>query len=413
MASGAWAPGRGTRAPPLWHVGGVWQVAGGATIGRLPAPITWGMHRLAAPFALAVPLLLAACLPIAAPPSVYDEPFPVVAVELPRDDAGHPAPIEWWYWVGHLEDADGRRLAFQLTFFKAYAPPQLRILGLPANLWFEKGHVAHAAVVDLDAGEHVMRQRIDFFYEADASYADLDVFVGPSWGAMRADDGVGHALRATVGGYQLDLVATPVKPAALHGDPPGIQSMGAGGVSYYTAHTRMAVTGTVRGPCLMPAACRAVPATGQAWFDHQWGDFRIDRFAGWDWFALQLDDGADVMLYLIRGFDGGIASAAGSYVAADGRVVALGPEDFELRATGPTWTSPRTGATYPAAWRVTVPAFGVDVEVTPMVADQEMDTRATTGIVYWEGAVAVRGSHGGVGFVELTNYDRAPRETGR
>ena len=358
--------------------------------------------------ALVLALMASACAPIAAPPSVFDAPYPVVAVELPRDDAAHPAPIEWWYWVGHLEDADGRPLAFQLTFFKAFAPPALPILGLPANLWLERGHVAHAAVVDLETGRHVMAQRIDFFFDAGASDEDLGVFVGPSWVAERADDGASHALRFTVGGYALELVATPRKPAVLHGDPPGIQSMGAGGVSYYTAHTRMAVEGTVRGPCLVPAACRAVPVTGQAWFDHQWGDFRVDRFAGWDWFALQLDDDSEVMLYLIRGLDGSIESATGTHVAADGWVRTLGEGDFVLEATGPSWTSPSTGATYPAEWRVAVPAFGVDVVVTPMVADQEMNTRATTGIVYWEGAVAVRGSHAGVGFVELTNYDRVP-----
>jgi len=366
------------------------------------------MRPAAAAIALVLPLLLAACAPVTAPPSVYDAPYPIVAVDLPRDDAGHVAPIEWWYWVGHLEDEDGRPLAFQLTFFKAYAPPALPILGLPANLWLEKGHVAHAAVVDLETGRHVMGQRIDFFFDADASYEDLGVFVGPSWAAERADDGLSHALRFTVGGHALELVATPRKAAVLHGDPPGIQSMGAGGVSYYTAHTRMAVQGTVRGPCLVPAACRAVPVAGQAWFDHQWGDFRIDRFAGWDWFALQFDDESEVMIYLIRGLDGTIESAAGTHVGADGWVRPLGEGAFVLEATGPTWTSPSTGATYPAEWRVTVPAHGVDVVVTPMVADQEMNTRATTGIVYWEGAVAVRGTHGGVGFVELTNYDRVP-----
>lgn len=362
--------------------------------------------RIPARASLLAVLALAACTPFQAPPSVFDEPYPVVAVELPRDDAAHPAPIEWWYWVGHLEDEAGRPLAFQLTFFEAYAPPALSLLGLPANLWFEKGLVAHAAVVDLATGERAMAQRIDFFFESGASAADLGVFVGPSWRAERAPDGVGHALRFAVGGYQLELVAAPVKPAALHGDPPGIQSMGPGGVSYYTSYTRMAVSGRVRGPCLVPAACRAVPLTGQAWFDHQWGDFRVDRLVGWDWFALQLADGSDVMLYLIRDADGARASAAGSFVDPVGRVRPLTDGDFVLSETGATWTSPRTGARYPAGWRVAVPALGVDVEVTPIVPDQEMDTRATTGIVYWEGAVAVRGSHAGVGFVELTNYDR-------
>ena len=187
-------------------------------------------------------------------PSVYDRPYPVAPVELPRDDAAHAAPIEWWYWVGHLETADGRELAFQLTFFEAYAPPQLRLLGIPSNLLLEKGIVGHAAAADLGAGRHGMAQRFDAYYEGGASTERLDVFVG-DWRVTRAEDGVSHALAFTVDGYAFDLVLTPTKPASLHGDPPGIQSMGAGGVSYYVSHTRMDVRGEVRGRCAFPAAC--------------------------------------------------------------------------------------------------------------------------------------------------------------
>jgi predicted secreted hydrolase len=358
------------------------------------------MHRI-------VVLLLAAVALAGCVPSVYDRPYPVTPVELPRDDASHPAPIEWWYWVGHLETADGRELAFQLTFFEAYAPPELRLAGIPSNLLFEKGIVAHAAAADLDAGRHGMAQRFDAYYGGEAATDRLDVFVG-DWRATRADDGVSHALAFTVDGYAFDLVLTPTKPASLHGDPPGIQSMGPGGVSYYVSHTRMDVRGEVRGRCAFPIACAPQAVVGEAWFDHQWGDFRVDRFVGWDWFALQLDDGAEVMLYLIRDETGGYVVAEGSYVTADGRTLGLAAEDFAIESTGATWTSPDTGAIYPAGWRVLVPAHGVDVRVAPRLADQEMDTRATTTIVYWEGAVAVTGSHAGRGFVELTNYDRVP-----
>jgi len=351
---------------------------------------------------VAVLLVASGCVP-----SVFDQPYPVEPVELPRDDAAHEAPIEWWYWVGHLEAEDGARHAFQLTFFKAYPPPGVRLGVVPATWLIDVGHVAHTAVADVDARRHVMSQRFDAYYQAGASASDLDVFVG-DWRASRAADGVGHQLTFTSGGYALDLVLTPLKPPSLHGDPPGIQTMGPGGVSYYVSNTRMAVRGELRGPCLLPRACPATPVTGQAWFDHQWGDFRIDEFAGWDWFALQFDDGAEVMLYLIRDGEDGYASAAGSYVSADGRTRALTADEFEVVPTGETWSSPATGAVYPVAWRVVVPAFDVDVHVAPFFPEQEMDTRATTRIVYWEGAVEVRGSRPGVGFVELTNYDQTP-----
>jgi len=349
-------------------------------------------------------LLLAGCLP-----SVYDEPYPVRPVQLPQDDAAHASPIEWWYWVGHLETEGGRRLAFQLTFFEAYAPPDRTLLGIPSHWWTQKGLVAHVARTDLDAGEHAMAQRGFALWDGASSADDLDVSVG-DWRAVRDGDGISHRLEFHVGGDIFELTATPTKPASLHGDPPGIQSMGPGGVSYYVSHTRMEVSGRVRPVCLLAALCPGSAVTGQAWFDHQWGDFEIDDFAGWDWFALQLSDGAELMLYLIRGDDGAYLAAEGSYVTAEGRTVGLTQDDFELAPTGATWTSPDTGATYPAGWRISVPAHDVDATVRPTIADQEMDTRATTGIVYWEGAVTVEGDRPGVGFVELTNYDRRPAQ---
>jgi len=278
---------------------------------------------------------------------------------------------------------------------------------VPLFWLIEKGHVGHAAITDLDAASFAMEQRSDLGrWLGAASADDLDVAVG-GWRTVRADDGVSHAVRFTVAGRELDLVLSPGKPVALHGEPPGIQSMGPGGISHYVSYTRMQVTGTLRAACGW-FGCSEVAVTGSAWHDHQWGDFRVDRMAGWDWFALQLADGADLMVYLLWGPDGGYLEAAGSYVTERGTVVPLSGSGFAVRPTGATWASPRTGAVYPAGWRVVVPAFHLDVMVTPLVDDQEMDTRATTGIVYWEGAVGVTGSHVGRGYVELTNYDRLP-----
>ena len=138
---------------------------------------------LVAPLAAAGLLLLAGCVP-----TVYDRPYPVGAVQLPADDAAHAAPVEWWYWVGHLDLEDGRSLAFQLTFFEAYAPPQLRIAGVPSHWWFEKEIVAHAARTDLDAGEHAMAQRGFALWDGTSSMEELDVAVA-DWRARRASDG--------------------------------------------------------------------------------------------------------------------------------------------------------------------------------------------------------------------------------
>lgn len=348
-------------------------------------------------------ILLGACVP-----SVYDRPYPITEVTLPRDDAAHPAPIEWWYYTGHLEDEEGNGYGFELTFFKAYTPPRLTLLGfLPLHLVAERGHIAHFGLTDKTRQRFVMAERADFWgYGARASTQDLEVYVG-GWRAERAANGTAHAVRAATEGYAVELELEPLKPAALHGDPPGIQSMGPGGVSYYLSYTRMAAKGVIKRNCTL-LGCETLKVTGQAWHDHQWGDFDLFSYAGWDWFSLQFEDDSELMLYLIRQPDGSYSERAGSFITQDGRTLPLSAADFELQETGETWTSPATGAVYPLGWRVRVPRHGIDARVEPVMPDQEMDTRASTGVVYWEGAVTVEGAKPGVGYVELTNYDLYP-----
>ena len=230
-----------------------------------------------------------------------------------------------------------------------------------------------------------------------------------NWSAERADDGVSHHLEASQAGYKINLTLTPEKKAALHGNPPGIQSMGPGGTSYYVSYTRMKVSGTFSKNCgFLGLGCETVKVTGEAWNDHQWGDFDVSSYAGWDWFSVQFADDTELMLYFIRAADGSYLAQAGSFVNREGQTLHLAAKDITLTPTGKTWTSPATGAIYPVQWRVQVPKNGVDVTVTPDFPAQEMNTRASTGIVYWEGSVEVEGSRNGVGYVELTNYDRYP-----
>jgi predicted secreted hydrolase len=148
--------------------------------------------------------------------------------------------------------------------------------------------------------------------------------------------------------------------------------------------------------------------SGTAWFDHQWGDFIALGGGGWDWFAVNLDDGTDLMLSLVRDADGSYPLVYGTLVDASGSATHLTPEAFTATATK-RWTSPATGADYPAGWHVELPGEGLAIDLTPTVSDQELDTRATTGVVYWEGSQDVSATRngapmGGQAYVELTGY---------
>jgi predicted secreted hydrolase len=151
-----------------------------------------------------------------------------------------------------------------------------------------------------------------------------------------------------------------------------------------------------------------VTVAGTAWFDHQWGDFISVGGGGWDWFAVNLDDGTDLTLSLVRNADGSYPLVYGTLVRDDGRTKHLDDSAFTVASTA-TWSSPSTAATYPAGWTIELPAEALTIELAPTVAGQELDTRATTGVVYWEGSQVVRATRGGTSvggeaYVELTGY---------
>jgi predicted secreted hydrolase len=154
---------------------------------------------------------------------------------------------------------------------------------------------------------------------------------------------------------------------------------------------------------------RPLAVEGTAWFDHQWGDFvTVGGGNGWDWFAINLDDGTDVMMYLLRSPDGTYPLTYGTLVQPDGAMRSLDGDDFSVGVSD-SWTSPHTGAAYPAGWTVTLPAELLEVTLIPTVADQELDTRSSSGVVYWEGSQVVTATRGGEpldgeAYVELTGY---------
>jgi predicted secreted hydrolase len=372
------------------------------------------MRRAFVRFAALVAAVVLAGPAIAQGPST-DNGFtiarPPYAFVFPRDHAAHAGyQSEWWYYTGHLRTADGRRFGYELTFFRfglrpGDPPP-------PAGLSRWRGnqlYPAHFAITDErgNAFFHTERFAREALGMGAASRTRLAVRAD-DWsldGAPMADPRFERMhLRAAEGGNALDLVQVPRKPPAVHGIG-GISRKAACAscASHYYSYTRLATSGTLTYGGVRYAV------DGLSWMDHEYGSSELQRDqAGWDWFSIQLDDGREVMLYLLRRKDGSVTpESSGSIVARDGSVRHVTLHEFAVTVPpGARWKSPHTGAQYPDRWRVAIPEAGLDLRLTPTVADQELDA-ATGGISYWEGAVLVSASDGsaaGTGYVELTGY---------
>jgi len=319
---------------------------------------------------------------------------------LPRDEAAHgDAAVEWWYYTGHLLADDSSHYGFELVFFQAFLPAQIKLWGPVGMNWLVNPlYFAHFAVTDEGGQAFTYRARMNFprFWEAGADAArhrlwNGDWFVEGSAGR--------YTLQAMQDGMAIDLNLASAKPPVLHGDQ-GIIPMGHAGGSYYYSYTRL----EGQGQLTLGGATRPVQAV--AWMDHQWGSWQqMGAFQGWDWFAIQLEDKSELMLFYFRNNDGSTQAALGSFIAPDGSTQHLAAGDFQVAAQG-HWTSPYTGGTYPLGWRVTVPGKGLDLTVRPTMFDQELKVMPTT---YWEGSTLVVGQSGGQpikgrGYVEMTGY---------
>jgi predicted secreted hydrolase len=342
---------------------------------------------------LAALALVALATPAAAD---YPDVTPGSEVHLPGDGGAHPAfRTEWWYVTGWLATADGEALGFQVTFFRTRPDADS---GNPSAFAARQVLIAHAAVSDPRRGRLWHDQRIlrEGFGLAAAATGRADVHVR-DWSLAEQGGALHTVVRAQDFGFALKLERT--LPPLRNGQG-GYSQKGPApqSASLYYSEPQLAVTGTLeRG-----GQARAV--TGRAWLDHEWSSAYLDEASvGWDWIGLNLADGGALMAFRIRDASGVARWAGGTLRAADGRVRALRPA--EVRFTpGRRWRSPRTGVEYPVQWQVQ--AGDLALALTPLMDDQESDSRLTTGAVYWEGAVEARGEHGllGRGYLELTGY---------
>jgi predicted secreted hydrolase len=327
------------------------------------------------------------------------------AFSFPADHGPHPEfRTEWWYYTGNLETGAGRHFGFQLTFFRtALAPPGPSAPSRASGWAARQLYLAHFALTDtggrrFQAWARLGREALGL---AGAQASPFRVWVEDWSAASAGPEDLPVRLRAAEGDVAIDLTLSGDRPLVLQGDR-GLSRKGPepGNASFYYSRSRLDAVGTVR------AGGERLAVSGLAWMDREWSTSALGPdLAGWDWIALQLDDGRDLMVYRLRRRDGGAdPHSAGVLVAADGTTRPLAGDEATLEVLD-HWTSPRSRVRYPGRWRLAVPAAALRVEIVPRLADQEL----TVGTRYWEGAVRVEGTAAGRpvagrGYVELVGY---------
>ncbi len=328
---------------------------------------------------------------------------------FPADHGSHPAyQTEWWYYTGNLQTANGRHFGYQLTFFRrALVPPALR-QERPSAWATDQVYLAHFALSDVAAGRYRAFER---FSRGAAGLAGAQAppyraaqgrvrLWLEDWSVTEVAPNL-YRLRAAEEDLEIELQLTDLKGPIPQGNQ-GYSQKGPerGNASYYYSLTRLASSGTVQ------IGETQYPVSGLSWMDHEFSTSALaaDQ-VGWDWFSLQLDDGSELMVFQIRKEDGSVDPfSSGTFIAPDGRTIPLSRDDFQI-SVGATWRSPHSGATYPAHWTLNVPALDLVLEISPHLADQELNVSYT----YWEGAVRASGQRAGQassgnGYVELTGY---------
>ncbi|SDG57711.1 Predicted secreted hydrolase [Duganella sp. OV458] len=370
---------------------------------RLARAVTTGAAAAAALIVTAMFILIAPAVTAHAAAPAFPAVVPLPAgqsLTFPKDYGAHPDyKTEWWYVTGWLNTPDGKPLGFQVTFFRSatthdsanpsqFAPKQL-IIG-------------HAALSDPANGKllHDQRSAREGFGLSYARTGDTNVKL-EDWHMVRAADG-SYAVHVDGPEFKYDLKLTPSQPDLLQGErgysrkgPRPAQS------SYYYSQPHLQVSGSIS------RLDKQTSVTGAAWLDHEWSSEALDAEAsGWNWVGANLDDGGALMAFEVRSKTGAKLWAHATWRDASGKVTQFDPDQVSF-APQRRWRSPRTNAEYPVATLLTT---GKTVwDIVPLQDDQELDSRRSTGAVYWEGAVTVKrdGKPAGRAYLEMTGYVRA------
>ncbi len=327
---------------------------------------------------------------------------------FPDDHGPHPEfRHEWWYMTGNLDGPAAERFGFELTLFRfALAPLPASEPSDPSAWRTDQVFIGHFAVTDVarqkfHVAERYARASVGL---AGARVRPLRVWL-ENWSLTSMEDSSSAwRIRASADDIELELSLMPLKAPVLNGQRGLSQKADEpGNATYYYSVPRLHAEGTLR------IDDTVFPVSGLSWLDREWGSSVLSsEQQGWDWFSVQLSDGSDLMFYSLRKLDGSQdAHSAGTWVDRQGYSTPLGAEDVTIEVLA-YWDSP-LGGRYPAAWRILCPLLDLDLQLEPVLEDQELNTTPR----YWEGAVDAMGKKGGVaidgrGYAELTGYATEP-----
>ncbi len=342
------------------------------------------------------------------PPPDDDAVSPTRALRFPHDHGAHlQARIEWWYATGWLRQGKAPLIGFQVTFFRSRTGVAQGLAGrlAPRQLLF-----AHAAITELKPGGHRHAQRLSRWSGQTldsgplAQRGDTGLRLG-AWQLQRQGDAGGPLagayqalIAAPEAGFRLSLHMRPTQGVLLQGQAGHSRKGPPPHASHYYSLPQLQTQAS------LVLDGRELQLPGRAWLDHEWSDSLMPPQAtGWDWIGINLHDGSALTAFVLRGANGSAVFAGGSHrAAAEAHARAFAADDVTFTPLR-HWRSPASGASYPVRWRIATPAGQFELEA--LLDAQELDSRASTGAIYWEGLAELRDASGrplGLGYLEMT-----------
>ena len=334
----------------------------------------------------------------------YQVALPGRKISFPQDHFSHPEfKTEWWYYTGHLETEGKKSFGYQVTFFRIGLRDRQKEEKEKPPL-FTDLYLAHFALSDKQEKKFTFRERANRGYGEKAGTLTNRYLV---WNEDWKVEGRGesHFIQVRDRSTALNLRLTPLKPPVLHGQN-GLSQKGEGEgrASYYYSLTRLKTEGELE------IAGKKEKVRGESWMDHEFGSNQLrEDQVGWDWFSIQLENKTEIMLYLMRRGDGSADPySSGTLVYENGTTRHLTLKEFQVEVLE-KWKSPKSGGQYPMRWKVAIPLEEIELEIVPFFSEQELDTRKSTQVTYWEGAVQIHGTYRkkpvtGLGYVEMVGY---------